>query len=434
MLRPAPGLLSMVADAPATAIWGYGGTVPGPLLRLRQGETLAVRLENGLDQPTTIHWHGIRIDNRMDGVAGMTQDAVPPGEGFDYRFTVPDAGTFWYHPHNRSWEQVARGLYGVLIVDETEPPQADRDVLLVLDDWRVGQDLQIDEASFGSMMDWSHAGRLGNLLTANGRNEARVAVRSGERVRLRLVNTANARVLELALADHSPVLIAVDGQPVTPRPAGGTLALAPGQRADLMVDMALAPGASVPLEVRVGDQRHPAAWFDYEAGTAVRDHPLDAPLALAVNGQLAAPDPSAALVVPLAIQGGAMGHMPDGTHPGGHMSMMGNDGSGLVWALNGIAGMPGRPLFDVPRGRHVVIEMVNDTVWPHAMHLHGHHMRVLAGSDMGGSDAWRDTVLIEAGQSARVGLVADNPGQWMIHCHMLEHQAGGMATWFRVGA
>jgi len=146
---------------------------------VRQGETVRVRLENDLPQPTTIHWHGIRIDNAMDGVAGLTQPAVEPGGSFDYAFKVPDAGTFWYHPHNLSWEQVARGLYGPLIVDEPDPPEVDQDIALVFDDWRLDETGQIHEASFAAMMDWSHAGRLGNVLTINGQDLMDVPVVAG---------------------------------------------------------------------------------------------------------------------------------------------------------------------------------------------------------------------------------------------------------------
>ena len=144
-LEPQPSEAQLLPkEQPPTAVWSYNGQVPGPILRLPQGARLDVRLINRLPQPTTVHWHGIRIDNAMDGVAGLTQAAVPPGERFDYSFTVPDAGTYWYHPHNRSWEQVARGLSGLLIVGEKDPPAVDQDLVLVVDDWRLGENGAID--------------------------------------------------------------------------------------------------------------------------------------------------------------------------------------------------------------------------------------------------------------------------------------------------
>ena len=129
---------------PKTPIWGYNGVVPGPMLRVRQGKELTAELVNKLPQPTTVHWHGIRIINSMDGVAGLTQPPVQPGDSFTYRFVAPDAGTYWYHPHYRTWEQLARGLHGALIVDEEKPPEVDQDLVLIFDDWRIGTKGKID--------------------------------------------------------------------------------------------------------------------------------------------------------------------------------------------------------------------------------------------------------------------------------------------------
>ena len=137
---------------PATNVWTFDGTAPGPILRLRQGEELAVTFANQLPQASAIHWHGIRNDNRMDGVPGLTQAAVPTGGSFDYRFTPPDAGTFWYHPHEHSFEQVPRGLTGALIVEEREPPRADQDIVLMINDWRLDSGGQLVE-NFGSRHD-----------------------------------------------------------------------------------------------------------------------------------------------------------------------------------------------------------------------------------------------------------------------------------------
>ena len=187
-----PGEQNLLEESQSkTAIWGYQGTAPGPLIRMRQGEEITIYVVNGLDQPTTVHWHGLRIDNAMDGVAGLTQEPIEPGERFTYRFIPPDAGTYWYHPHNRTWEQLARGLYGGFIVEETASPAFGRDRLIIADDWRLDGEGEIHEASFGRFHDWAHEGRLGNILTLNGK--------SYERVRVRLVNAANARTMRFAI-------------------------------------------------------------------------------------------------------------------------------------------------------------------------------------------------------------------------------------------
>jgi DNA-binding protein Fis len=148
-------------DKPATDIWGYDGVVPGPVLRLTRGKELRLRLVNDLPEETTLHWHGVRVPNAMDGVPRLTQAPVAPGASFDYRFAAPDAGTFWYHPHLYASEQLDRGLYGALIVEEPEPVGVDRDVVLILDDWRLNAGGSIDEASFRSIHDAAHAGRIG---------------------------------------------------------------------------------------------------------------------------------------------------------------------------------------------------------------------------------------------------------------------------------
>lgn len=441
IITAGPGAAQLLeAGQPATRSWLFDGVSPGPVIRARQGEEVAVRLQNNLDQPTTMHWHGIRIDNAMDGVAGLTQDPVPPGKSFDYRFTVPDAGTFWYHPHNRSWEQVARGLYGLLIVDEAEPkPQGfDQDVAIVADDWRLGDDGQIDEASFAHMMDWSHGGRLGNTLTLNGQDQLSIPVESGQRIRLRLCNTCNARVLELRIEHPAIWLMALDGQPVPPRKVeDGYILLSPGERADLFIDMTLAPGSTAAITEVSGDQRLEAGRLVYHpTATMVRTTPLEGPPApLPANPLTTRMDLASAQAVELLMEGGAMGNMAQAMHNGEMKDIRTLVGEGLVWSFNGVAGMTDVPLFSAPRGRTVTVDLRNDTAWPHAMHFHGHHFKVLERNGKStNSEAWKDTVLVDRQESAKIAFVADNPGKWMIHCHMLEHQAAGMATWFAVEA
>ena len=156
------------AGYPDTAVWAYNGIVPGPVLRVRQGERLAVTAVNDLAEETSIHWHGLRIPNAMDGVPHVTQPPIAARGGrFEYAFVCPDAGTFWYHPHARGHVQVEMGLHGALIVEEREPIPVDRDVLWVLDDWRLARDGGVVR-DFGSMFDSSHAGRIGNTVTING--------------------------------------------------------------------------------------------------------------------------------------------------------------------------------------------------------------------------------------------------------------------------
>ena len=435
-LTAAPGTAPIAApEHPQSKVWAYNRTVPGPVLRVRQGATVRVSFRNALPQPSTVHWHGIRIANAMDGVAGLTQPAVAPGGTFEYAFTAPDAGTFWYHPHNRSWEQMARGLYGVLIVDEKEPPAVDRELVMVIDDWRLDRAGEIDEASFGDMRDASHAGRLGNWITMNGRSQPAFAVAKGERLRLRLVNAANSRIIGLGFTGHAPVIVALDGQPVAPHPAtDGIVVLAPAQRADIILDMALDPGSRSAIRALSGRGEAEAGWLAYDPVRVRRESPLDAPVRLAANPLPQPLDLAHALDADLVMTGGAMGRMASAMFRGRRLGIRELVQNNMAWAFNGVAGMTDTPLLDAPRRRTVTIAMVNDTAWPHAMHLHGHHFRAVErnGKRVAG-EPWRDTILLQRGDKARIAFVADNPGKWLFHCHMLEHQAAGMVTWLRVG-
>ena len=427
-----------------TPIWGYDGISPGPLLRVKQGEELKIRLVNELKQPTVIHWHGLRIDNAMDGVPHLTQHPVAPGESFDYRFTPPDAGTFWYHTHFLSSEQLERGLYGPLIVDEAMPVKVDRDLTLVLDDWRLTASGEIDP-NFGNMHDAMMEGRLGQYATINSHDLFDIKLRVNERVRLRLINAANARIFRLRITNHETRVMAVDGQPCPPEMiADGWLRLGPGARTDLFLDATLKPGATARIVVDNGrGGEFDIGTIAYDNAAPLREAPLPAPDALPANPLPAELDLKAALTVDIPLDGG-MGMMMGGGMMGGMgRGMRGDmgpgrfDGFGLaprerLWALASIAssGHDGPPLFSVERGRTVLLNFVNRSLMPHAMHVHGHHFRQISGSDL--KPCWLDTVIVDPERSEHVAFVADNPGKWMVHCHMIEHLATGMAAWFEV--
>ena len=432
VLTAEPARAPLIDTDKPTSVWGYNSQVPGPVVRVRQSGEVRVKLRNRLPIATTIHWHGIRIVNAMDGVGNLTQPPVSPGSDFDYAFVAPDAGTFWYHPHYRSAEAVARGLYGLLIVDEPDPPIVDRDLPLALDDWRLDDAGEIDTASFGNLHDASHQGRLGNVLSVNGLPAPEVAVAHGERLRLRLANTANSRVMTLDFGTLDPQLIALDGQPATASQLPDKrLILAPGQRADVIVDIDLEPTQSTELTVVTRGGTTPAVRF-VAGKQRLREQPLDAPVGLPANPLERRLELDSALNVDLLMLGGAMGRMRSARHGGKELSMRELASNGLVWAFNGNVGMPESPLFSATLGQTLRLNMINDTRWPHAMHFHGHHGRVLNAGRREAADLWRDTVLVDPGERLDVAFVADNPGHWMLHCHMLEHQAAGMATWFAV--
>jgi FtsP/CotA-like multicopper oxidase with cupredoxin domain len=435
-LVAALGRLSLVGPPhPDTDVWSYGNRIPGPEIRVRQGERIRVAVENRLPEETTVHWHGVRVPNAMDGVPHLTQKPIAPGETFVYEFDCPDAGTFWYHPHQRSFAQVGRGLSGALIVEEREPVAVDRDVTWVLGDWRLLKDASISD-DFGNMHDVSHNGRVGNTVTVNGRVRETFAVRAGERVRLRLINAANARIFGLEFQGHAPQIIALDGQPVEPHaPENGRVVLGPAMRADLVLDMTGRPGQRFriidsfyrSLEYRLLD-------LVYSDEPPLRDPTVQRPIRLADN-PLAEPDLQKAERHQVMLGGGMMGAMRSAVMDGKDTDIRTMMHNGIAWAINGIAakGHVHDPLLTLPRNRSYVLQLVNDTAWHHPIHLHGHSFRVITRNGQPTRHReWQDTVLLDPRERAEIAFVADNPGDWMIHCHILEHQAGGMMGVIRV--
>lgn len=441
VLRPRSGeALLRGAKQRATAIWGYDGLSPGPTLRVQQGEELKVRLVNELSQSTVVHWHGLRLPNAMDGVPHLTQMPIEPGQSFDYHFAPPDAGTFWYHTHFLSSEQMARGLYGILLVEEREPVAVDRDIVLVVDDWRL-TDAGAIYPGFGNMHDAAMAGRLGQYITLNSQDTLDVAVKTHERIRVRLINAANSRIFKLRIAQHTARVMATDGQPCPPTvAANGVLRLGPGSRVDLFVDATLEPGARAPIlidDLRGGELE--LGRLVYERGAPARPAPLGEPKALPSNPLPARLDMANALNVEVPLNGGGM-RMMMGRGMGGMGGGMGGagfQGYGLppqerIWALAGVAatGHDGPPMFTVERGRTVVLNFANRSAFAHAMHVHGHHFRQRQSEAF--KPFWLDTVIVDPERTEKVAFVADNPGKWMMHCHMIEHMAAGMAAWFHV--
>ena len=422
-------------EFPDVSLWTFNNASPGPTLRGRKGETLRALLQNNLpDAPTSVHWHGVRVDNAMDGAAGVTQEAVAPGESFEYDVNLPDAGTFWYHSHNKSWEQVARGLYGPLIVEDAAPdaPRVDADVILTLDDWKLARDgAGLDEESFGALGEWSHGGRMGNWLTVNSAARPEIKVPAGGRVRLRLINAANARIFRLALPEILEAkIVALDGMDVSPRdfPSGGFI-LAPAQRADVLADFPAEVGAAHPLRVLFG--RGP----DFTAATLQAVPPqkkLAEKTSLPSPPPVVSPKTENAKRAVVHMVGGAMGGMRRAMVDGKMFSIRELARMGKLWALNDRVGGADYELLRLRPGEVGILRVENDTAWPHGMHLHGHHFipTPVKTGDGRGADSGpvlRDTHLLARGEVWDYVFTAGKPGRWLFHCHMLEHQAAGMA-------
>jgi len=405
ILRAEPVVAQILPEGDGTtAMLGFNGSTPGPELRFRQGDEVSVQFENQTDEGSSLHWHGIRLANAMDGVPGLTQPLVLAGQRFDYQFQVPDAGTYWYHSHNRSWEQVAKGLFGPLIIEEQNPPLVDHDITVMLDDWRIEETGAL-MGGFGNTHDFAHAGRMGNYAKIL---PSRDTVRHGDRIRLRLINTATARIFPLKIEGLDGMVVALDGMPLqAPRPLA-EVTLAPAQRIDVIGNVT--GTVDFLFVARDGLYELGGITADGENTTPISDAIAELPAA-----DVATPKEQPDHSLTLRMEGGAMG----GRHAGDD-----------IWAFNGVSGLPDVPWAQFQRGQTVMIDLVNDTSFPHGIHLHGHHFNEVNPDGTLGDI--RDTSLVDARQSQKIAVVFDNPGKWLLHCHMLGHQASGMKTWVEV--
>lgn len=416
-IEAAPAELPLV-EGGKLRVWAYNGRVPGPELRVRLGETLRVRFTNRLQEATTIHWHGVRVPNAMDGVPHVTQPPVEPGGTFVYEFTPKDAGTFWFHPHVRSSEQVERGLYGVLVVEDATPLPYARDVVWVLDDWLLDETRQIF-GRFNTPHDLMHDGRWGNFITVNGRTDTRLDARGGERIRLRLLNTSNGRVYAPDFGALDPRIIAIDGLYLARPIPLGRFELAPGNRVDLDLTLPTGPQSrSLPVVDRFYPDRP-----NHLADVVVDGVQAQPPPSFPSPAHARVPAWSAGLDIPVTKQ-----FLLDARR-GGEF--------GIEWTINGAAFTGhhhhGEPVLTLARGSWARLRFVNASYRLHPIHLHGMFFKLLARNGVPVDEPFfRDTVLVHSQETIDIGLVPLDAGKWMMHCHILEHAEAGMMTLFEV--
>ncbi|AJC78732.1 multicopper oxidase protein [Rhizobium etli bv. phaseoli str. IE4803] len=401
--------------------WGHDGMPP--VLRMTKGRPYAARLNNQLDEPTTIHWHGLRIDNRMDGVPFVTQPYIYTGDSFDYAFTPPDAGTFWYHPHCNTLTQMGHGMTGMLVVEDPADPDFDAEVLLNLRDWRLGGDGQFI-APFRPR-DAAKSGTYGTVRTANWHQEPQYDAPAGGLVRLRIAITDVTRIFSLTMAGADATVIAIDGNPVPKRFALELLQIGPGQRLDLAVRMPDGEGAVATLEDIRGTTPKTIASLRAVGQSLKRD--------IGDLGQLAQnpipkADLSAAEQIPLVLSATAENAAVE--------SICGTLGYSF-WAINkvpwpGDTPDPTAPLAELKLGKSYVCNLENTTPHAHPIHLHGMSFTVISSSTREVMPLVSDTYLVQPDEKVQLALVADNPGDWVLHCHIIEHQKTGMTSYVRV--
>jgi FtsP/CotA-like multicopper oxidase with cupredoxin domain len=405
VLKAGVASIALRGDGAApTPVWCYGGSVPGPVLRVRRGEELRLRLANELPQPIAIHWHGVRAPNAVSGMTALTSRATAPGEAFEYRFRAPDAGTFWYHARRDSGA-LAQGLYGAFLVEEPLPLETDRDVLLILDEWRFE-----DDGTLATDLPPSKLGK--NLqITANGRPTVDIPVKANERVRLRLISAAMSRRFLLRIDRHRALVMAVDGEPAEPFEAqNGRVMLGPGNRVDLFIDTTLAAGDSSSIVVEQPTSEVSVARLVYDPSPPARMAPRPEPQPLPANP----------LPLRMAFEQAVRVDVDLTDEP---------PGSQGPWT---VAALASAPLFSVRQGRTVILTLINRGDTPGAVHVHGHHFRVLDNLDDGWKPFWLDTVTVPAQRTLRLAFVADNPGPWPIERRSLVPSRPMFTAWFEV--
>ncbi|MGH3695770.1 MAG: multicopper oxidase family protein [Pseudonocardiaceae bacterium] len=413
--------------------WSYGGQLSGREIRVRRGDLLAVSLRNGLPEATTIHWHGVALRNDMDGVPVLTQLPTRSLGDFRYEFTVPDAGTYFFHPH--AGVQLDRGLYVPLIVEDPgEPGSYDTELVVMLDDWLDGlgrdPDGVFQELRAGGMGGMDHGGPGGMGMArsallggdagdvtypyflANGRLASApqvVAVRPGQRIRLRLINAGSDTAFRVGLPGMPMTVTHTDGFPVQPANADAVL-ISMGERIDAIITV---PDRPVPL-LALAEGKNGFAQLVLQPGRTAAPEPASLVAELTSRPVLVATDTRAADVVRLAER------TPDAVHE----LKLGGPDPGYTWTINGQAYDPDRGL-PVREGQRVRLRFANTTTMFHPMHLHGHTFQVRS---QGGSGPRKDTVNVLPGQAVEVDFDADNPGQWLTHCHNIYHGEAGMMT------
>ncbi len=403
-----------IAPGKTVGAWGFNRQVPGPVLKAKKGDTLVVRVKNNLPEPTIVHWHGIRLPAAMDGT-GDVQKPIQPGEVFEYRFVVPDAGTFWYHSHANETVQMERGMYGALIVEDDADPVFDQERVLMFDDMKLTADNQFTEPG-GLMGRWneSHFGREGDTMLINGKETPVLEMAAGQVERWRFINASSARYIQLSIGGQPFRMIGTDGGLLeTPRTITEYL-LAPGER----IDAAVGPFSegetisieSLPYKGNHGKMREGEHYGTVRIGQAIPSKAF-LPEQLRNIESLAAQDAPVTRKMKITLG----------------MSLK----NGFDFQFNRKRHAMDQP---VRVGELQIWEVNNRTLMHHPFHLHGFFFQVLEVDGKAPEyQAWKDTFNIAPRSTIKIAWMPDNrPGMWMYHCHVLEHHAAGMMAGFEV--
>lgn len=406
-----------------TPVWRFAKEKPMAVLRAKQGQEFKGRLINKLDQELWLHWFGVRANTEAMTIVASAEN----GNSVDIKFTPPDAGTFWFGPLINASLQRDMGLYGMLIVEELSP-QDFNDVPLILDDWKI-DDAGKMVGSFNDLQDAIGEGRLGNWFTVNGANRPHIKVANDKPIRLRVLNAANVRTMNVLFKGAELFVIALDGQPVAVKPIGqDALKLTPGQRVDLLLATLNSP---ITIELDLQEDAAEIGFLEPEGSFVAHDLPDN--FALPANPLSVLGDLTLARAVTVTIAGGAKGGLKSamvGTETLDTRALL---QKGLAWAFNGIAGTGGPALFEAKKGETVLLTIDNTTAFPQPLHIHGHVWQVVeAGGQALEAQPWRDTAVVPGLSQIKLAFVADNVGLWALQSLLAERSDAGLLGAFTV--
>ena len=393
--------------------WGFNNALPGPVIKAIKGDTVVVRVKNNLGEATMIHWHGIRLEASMDGT-GDVQRPILPGEEFEYRFQVPDAGTFWYHSHENEIEQMERGMYGALIVEDETDPVMDAERVFMIDDMKLTPSHDFKRGNAIQRWMERHDGRQGETLLINGKENPLVSMRAGQQERWRFINSSSARYFRLYLGGTPFRIMATDGG-LLERPEEVTeLLIVPGERYDIVAGPFEEGKAftidSLPYNRRASIRPKREKFATVSVGAAAMSVAF-LPEKLRTLSPIASRDAAVTRKVRLAVDPSLK--------------------RGIDFTVNSALHAMDKPVYV---GALQVWEVFNASLMDHPFHLHGFFFQVLEVDGKAPEYlAVKDTVNLAPRSRVKIAWIPDNrPGMWMYHCHILEHHAAGMMAHFEV--
>ncbi|SDH54189.1 Multicopper oxidase with three cupredoxin domains (includes cell division protein FtsP and spore coat protein CotA) [Vibrio xiamenensis] len=403
-------------------VLGFNGLIPAPTIRCRQGEKVTIRFTNRLSEPTTIHWHGLRIPIEMDGVPFLSQPPIQPGQTFVYEFTPPDAGTFWYHPHMNSVVQLGKGLVGLIVVEESDPVKFDQEKEIAIKHWHLDhhgawKDLMIPRLS-------ARMGTPGEWGTVNGQHNPTYSIHANGTTRLRIANVDNTLTYPIRIEGVEAWVIAIDGNPVKSPYKLAEHKIGPGMRLDISF---VAPKAGESVYVRYMKGKFPFPLCEYQSQPSNFASSRSLPQ-LPLN-PIPAPDIANAEQIDFVFewQGAVTPADKSGKAQPSFWLM-----NKRAWEGMSADNIP-EPLAKLRLGQSYIFNLKNVTQYHHPIHLHGHTFTVLELDGKPLENPFHtDTVLLGKNGSAKVAFVADNPGRWMYHCHVIEHLKTGLMGYIQV--